>query len=418
MFRCKIHKNYNLYINNVLSLRWSFKILYIQTTNIHMSVSLSYLLFFGANLAFIVTHLYGWLLKWFYRPRAYAEKFHELFPAQRAVGVIYLLQILELPYLCRIGNADALLYANAFALLFYPPQMLVMCECYFFPERSKNVEVFGRSLLPVAGARWMLFVPTFLALLPLFLQALGLVSMPAGWHIWAFVWVGVVFAGYFIQTLLMAQKIGRAIQRVNEDRYADIDDFPVRFAQYIQWVPTLVLVVLAINFYANDPWVKFVRDIVFIGLNVWFCIYTLNPWRKTAMSEYSDDDESVENADTATHRLTDDRLDDLAGRLEALLVEERIFTEQHITRDMLMQRLGTNANYIAEVIKRSGYQSFYDMICQHRVRYAISLIHQQPDCRMSDIADRCGFSSPASMAKAFQSQGKAAPSTFRKSLSV
>ena len=81
-------------------------------------------------------------------------------------------------------------------------------------------------------------------------------------------------------------------------------------------------------------------------------------------------------------------------------------------------RLGTNATYLSEVIRRSGYQSFYDMICQHRVRYAISLIHQQPDCRMSDIADRCGFSSPASMAKAFQSQGKAAPSTFRKSLSV
>ena len=388
------------------------------TTHTYMSGSVTYQLLFSANLAFILTHLYGWVLKWFYRPRAYREKFHELFPAQRAVGVIYLLQLLELPYLLQIGNADALLYVNAFSLLFFPPQMLVMCECYFFPGKGRGIELFGIRLLPLGGAKWALFIPTFLALLPLFLQALGLISLPDGWHQWAFVWVSVVFAGYFMQTLFMALKIGRAIQRVNEDTYADIDDFPVRFAQYIQWVPTIILVMLAINFYANDPWVKFARDIVFIGANVWFCIYTLNPWRKSVVSEYSEEGDNADNTDTTARRLTDDRMDELAGRLEVLLTEERILTEQHITRDLLMQRLGTNANYIAEVIKRSGYASFYDMICQHRVRYAIALIHQQPDCRMSDIADRCGFSSPASMAKAFQSQGKAAPSTFRKPLSV
>lgn len=42
----------------------------------------TYLILFSANLAFIVTHLYSWLLKWFYRPEAYREHFHELFPAQ------------------------------------------------------------------------------------------------------------------------------------------------------------------------------------------------------------------------------------------------------------------------------------------------------------------------------------------------
>ena len=41
----------------------------------------TYIILFSANLAFIVTHLYGWLLKWFYKPEAYREHFHELFPA-------------------------------------------------------------------------------------------------------------------------------------------------------------------------------------------------------------------------------------------------------------------------------------------------------------------------------------------------
>ena len=53
------------------------------------------------------------------------------------------------------------------------------------------------------------------------------------------------------------------------------------------------------------------------------------------------------------------------------------------------------------------------MISQHRVRHAISLIHQHPDERLADIADRCGFSSQASMTKAFKAQGKETPSTYR-----
>lgn len=167
-------------------------------------IDTTYLVLFSANLAFIVTHIYGWLLKWFYRPKAYAEHFHELFPAQKSVGVIYLLQVFEIPYLLQIGNSDALLYVNAFSLLFFSIQMLIMCEGYFFPNEN------------------------------------------------------------------------------------------------------------------------------------------------------------------AEHR----------KRTHLLLL-------------------------------------FYDMISQHRVRYAISLIHQHPDCRLADIAEQCGFSSQASVTKAFKAQGKGTPSSNR-----
>lgn len=53
---------------------------------------------------------------------------------------------------------------------------------------------------------------------------------------------------------------------------------------------------------------------------------------------------------------------------------------------MLMQRLGINANYLTEVIRRSGYGSFYDMICQHCVRHAITLILE---AQVIEKADGC-----------------------------
>lgn len=366
-----------------------------------MSEGTTYILLFSVNLIFIVTHLYGWILKWFYRPKAYREHFQELFPAQRSVGLIYLMQLFEIPYLLQIGNPQALLYVNTFSLMCFSLQMLVMCEGYFFPR------VVHR------GIDYWIFIPAILILIPLFLQAVHLITLPYGYRPWVFGSVSVIFLFYFWLNLKMSMRIGNMIKQVNEASYSDSDDFPVRFARYIRWLPTLICLLLFTNFWFDNVWVKFVRDILFIFANIWFCIFTLNPWRKAFTRKEEEIIEQIEQPDNASFRLSDKRSKELCASLEDLLTKEHIFTEPHITIDMLIQRLGTNSKYITEIIRRSGYQSFYDMICQHRVRHAISLIHQNPDERLHVIADQCGFSSPSSMAKAFQSQGKPSPSSFK-----
>ena len=364
-------------------------------------MSTANLILYSANFAFIVTHLYGWLLKWYYRPRAYDNNFHMLFPAQRAVGALYLMQVLELPYLFHVAEPNALLYVNTFAVLMFPLQMLVMCEGYFFP-RNKHKQW-----------EYWIFIPAVIVILPLLLQSVKLVALPAGYTPWVFAIVTIIFVFYLALNIRMAMTIGRAIRKTNENTYADSDDFPVSFAQFIQWIPTVICVLLAVNFFANDPMVKAGRDILFIGANVAFCIFTLNPWRKAFVSRDAAIIEQMEQESSTTHRLSDERYEELSSRMNSLLADEHIFTEPHITIETLMQRLGTNSKYISEVIKRSGYQSFYDMICQHRVRHAISLIHQNPDEKLLSIADLCGFSSQASMTKAFKSQGKETPSAYR-----
>ena len=311
------------------------------------------------------------------------------------MGVIYLLQIFELPYLLQIGDCDALLYVNAFSLLFFSIQMLIMCEDYFFPGQRKHY----RDL-------W-LFLPASVVLAPLFLQAVNIIDMPQGWRVWMVGAVSLLFLLYFLQSVRMALRIRRAVQQANEERYADSDDFPVAFANIIRWVPTLILILLAINFYADNPWVKFGRDTLFIFASVWFCVLTLNPWRK--VSEATD---LSDPSDEKSHP-SDARFEDLVRRLELLLSDEQIFTEPHITSDVLTSRLGTNSKYLAEAIRRSGYQSFYDMINRHRVQMAIRLIQTEPEAKLFLIAERCGFSSAASMTKAFKQMGKESPSAYR-----
>ena len=372
-----------------------------------ISSGASHMLFYSVNLVFIVVHLYGWLLKWFYRPTAYSDNFKELFPAYREVGILYLMQVMELPYLLQVCNPDALLYVNAFAVLFYSLQMLVMCEGYFFPLVTRR------------RRDYLAFLPAVVVILPLLLQALGLVVLPDGHRPWVFAAVTIVFAAYFAMSVRMALKIGRTVRQVNEASYADKADFPVRLAQFLQWVPTVVCVILAVNFYADNSVVKALRDVLFTAVSIWFCIFTLNPRRKVFSSQEQEIIEQIEEIEEMERaevpfRLSGGRYEELSRQLEGLLTDERIFTEPHITIDSLMQRMGTNANYLAEVIRRNGYRSFYDMICLHRVRHAIRLIQQTPDAKLLVIAEQCGFSSPSSMAKAFKQQGQPAPSSFRK----
>lgn len=95
------------------------------------------LVFFTANIVLIVVSVYSCLIKWFFRPKAYREHFDRLFPGQFRVGLLFLLQLLEIPYMFEIESVKALRYANAFSLLLSPPIMLIICRKYFFPKQQQ-----------------------------------------------------------------------------------------------------------------------------------------------------------------------------------------------------------------------------------------------------------------------------------------
>ena len=77
------------------------------------------ILCFSFNLVYIVTALYGWLLKRFFVPEAYKEDVKELYPARRSVAGFYLLQLFELPYLIKVCQPEALFYVNGAGLLVF-----------------------------------------------------------------------------------------------------------------------------------------------------------------------------------------------------------------------------------------------------------------------------------------------------------
>lgn len=360
-------------------------------------------IFFTANIILITVSVYSCIIKWFFRPKAYRKHFNRLFPGQFWVGLLFLLQLLEIPYMFEIENVKALRYANAFSLLLSPPVMLIICRKYFFPKQ------------PQPKFEKVMFLPALLLFVVFLLRVTGvLVLSETGKAI--VIWGAfAVFLVFFAMTVNMGVKIKKLADGVDYLEYSDSVDFSHTFGNYVMRIPTLICIVAAINYLFNDPWVKFFSDIFSTIMTVAFVLYTLDPWREIEFVEekraYNEIVEASEGK--SKRRMSDARFEALRDELLKLFEEKEIFLTPQLSLDVLLKELSTNRNYLGETIARCGYKSFYDMVNSYRVKYAIALIKEEPQIKMVEVAYRSGFASATSMNKAFASQGMAVPSQHR-----
>lgn len=358
------------------------------------------LIMFSVNLTFIVTNLYGWLLKRFFVPEAYKDNLEELYPAQRSVAGFYLLQLFELPYLFKVAQPESLFYVNGTALLVFSSFILVMVENYFFP---KNASLKDRLLLLLP--MWACWV---VLLLPVFQKELFTAQFQ-----WVMtIVVMVVFAGYFFLLNRLRLKLMRRIREVGEDEFSNEEDFPVKFAQSIKWLPLVLIVLLITTFLLNDTLVKMMRDVIFTVLNVWFVIFTLNPHRKLKTLPIERVEEPEEEIATVKHRLTEEQRKELETKMIDLIKGEKLYLEDHFTMSDLLKRMNTNKTYLSEVISHSEYGSFYQLINILRIDYACHMLEEKSSLKMEQVAIASGFSSGSAFSQVFKRIKGVSPSEF------
>ena len=373
---------------------------------VKMGWNLIDILCFSVNLTFIVTNLYGWVLKRFFVPDAYRNNFHELYPAQRSVSNFYLLQLIEIPYLLMVGRPEALFYANGTAMLVFTSYMLVMVRAYFFLKSPRTGKVL-LFLLPV----WACWISL---LLPLF----GFVEFSP---VYQHVMIGVVLALFIMYLVFLNRfrvQLVHHIRAIDEDEYSNEDDFPVKFARSIQWLPLTLCLILVTNFLFNDMIVKMIRDIIFTVINVWFAIYTLNPHRKTTQLsmelQKKEEEEQPEEkeAEPTRHRLSDEQRKNMETKMLELVKGEKLYLEDHFTMSDLVKRMNTNKAYLSEVIAQSEYGSFYQLINTLRVDHACWMLGEDPTLKMEQVALSSGFSSGSAFSQVFKRIKGVSPSEY------
>lgn len=373
-----------------------------------MSESTLYMCLYSANFAFILTNIYGWLIKAFYKPEPYRDNFDNLFPAQGAVAALYLMQLFEIPYLLMVGQPKALFYINSFSILLFPSLMVVMSEGYFFLKVKKGLQLAG------------FFMPVAIIVAYLLLAAVEIVPATRGTYQVIFLIVTALFFYYVLRLIIIRDKINRSVRAVIHGRYSNCNDFPILFAQRVEWLPFGICVTMYACFLLNDPQIKMWRDVLYTFVNVWFLLYTQNPHRAGIIQDEDSEQELkrilTEAESNSKYKLTAERCTTIDINLTELIEREKIFLDSHLTLDNIAQRLGVNRNYLSEAISRGKHGSFYAMINFYRLQYAESMMRRDHTLKIEYIAMDSGFSSVSLFSQLFKRHYGVPPSLFVKRL--
>lgn len=358
-----------------------------------MTYDIDYLLPFSANLIFTITNLYGGLLKRFYVPQAYKKDFGELYPAQRAVSALYLTQIIELPYLLMIGRPEALFYVNGMSVLVFSSFMLIMVWEYFFLRQYSYKELF----------RWL--APAMVTIVLLTLPLLQVVPFSPAFERTMFAVVTFVFGGYTFCHFRFWQKLRRRIREMGEDEYSNENDFPLNFAIRIEWLPIAICLLMYLCFVMDQVWVKMGRDVLFTIVNIWFVMCTLNPHRTKNYPQarvLKKKEESQADKATPKYRLTSKQCNQMEEDLMKVLQDEKLYLNEHLTLHDLTRRMNTNRNYLSEVISRSHYRTFYQLVNTLRIDYACEMIRRDPEMKFEQVGFASGFTSGSLFSRVFK----------------
>lgn len=358
--------------------------------------STPYILFFAANFAFIITNLYGWLLNTYYKPKIHKKDVNELYPSRKSTNALYILQLFEIPYLINIGDTQALFYVNTFSILIFPALMTIMGREYFLMQKKTPIQLF------------IYFAPVAVVVFYLLFASIHLVPSSHAVYYHIFWLVLALYCFYMLKVITLQITLRTKIRKYNEQEYSNSEDFPVKYAEAIKLVPAIISIVMLLSFLMENVWVKMARDIIFTVVNVWFMISTLIPHRniqKKINSQISADT-------TNKYRVSQERCDLIERQIIELITNEKLFLDEHLTSESISKKLGINRNYISEVIGRSKYGSFYNLVNNFRIEYACQMMKKDPNIKIGYIAIESGFSSNSIFSQTFKKHKGISPSQF------
>ena len=351
-----------------------------------------YILLYTINVIFLATSVYSWILKRFYVPDAYKDNFGELFPARRTLASMYLLQLTEIIYLIVLEKPEALFYINGTAILIFTSYLVILVKGYFFLEFLSPRKMF------------YFMHPVFFIWILLLLPILGIIEYTPLFQTVMTIVVLLVFVGYLYMLDKLRLRVMNVVSELDENEYSNENDFPVKFAQSVKWLPFLACMLLLATFLLNSYIAKMVRDLAFIGINTWFAIYTLNPHRNMKklpqVLKTKSKDEEVDLS--VKYRLSEKYCLEKEEMLIALLRDKKLYLEEHLTMNDLIDLMHINKNYLSEVIARSRFQSFYRLVNTMRIQHACEMLKADPTAKLEMVALTSGFSSGSAFSQVFK----------------
>ena len=289
--------------------------------------------------------------------------------------------------------------------------VVVMFKAAYNPFRVSNELMESTPMLVACVFAWLLFIYPSISMRPgkfnwgrgaLFLLpvvVLGVIDYVLPVDLRLFI------ALYPIWLLYVGFRNVRRYRQWCEENFSTLDNIDA------QWIVRYILMIMlaALVFYylcvSDDPARAFTQQwyLMFVlGYTTDQVLHRPDPWERlhsTVVEEEKDEPDPANAAYRAT--------------LEAWLEKEKPYCNPDFQLTDLRQVLPLNRSYLSRFINTEYGCSFYQWVNGLRIKEAQRLMTEQPDLKIQDIADRCGFSSRRVFSQIFTRETGTTPTEWK-----
>lgn len=188
-----------------------------------------------------------------------------------------------------------------------------------------------------------------------------------------------------------------------EENYSTMDNIDV------QWIVRylVMLIVLGLSLFymclTDNPARAFTQQwllLLLFGYSTMQILFRPDPW-KQLRSTVAEEPEAPDPSIAA-----------YCATLEAWLDKEKPYLNPDFQLMDLRQALPLNRTYLSQLINSAYGCSFYQWVNGLRIKEAKRMMREQPELKIQDLADRCGFSSRQVFARVFARETGFTPSEW------
>lgn len=189
----------------------------------------------------------------------------------------------------------------------------------------------------------------------------------------------------------------------------------------------IALVVIRMLFFVLNPeWDEFGRKFwYYLTFSILFYYITISGYLNSVRSKTSFSDWQVTGSDKSRQTKVDiadiksqndplPDLDEWKARVEALMLEGKMYENPELTISDLAERLGTHSKRVSQVINQGFGLNFNDFVNKYRVNALIRKFEQGENSLVTflGLALECGFNSKSTFNRAFKRETGESPKEF------
>ena len=133
--------------------------------------------------------------------------------------------------------------------------------------------------------------------------------------------------------------------------------------------------------------------------------------RERAIKSHIADIPEVENAPLLTGA-GEEKEDSLYARIVEVMERDRPYLRKDYNLEALSRDVYTNSNYVSHAVNEESHHGVPRFINSYRIRYAVSLMEENPRLKISELWQVSGFGNPVSFNSAFKIEMKMTPKQY------